>query len=167
MRRWLGVLVILLPAAGCGDGGPVLVPVQGRVTLDGEPLWFKSVRFIPEPGTPGVGAGANTAADGSYTLLAVRPGATRDVYGVPPGKYRVVVAEPLIPIEALPPESPDGTPAPAVGPLDPGPRKRPVIPARYSNPETTELRIEVPPGGGVIDLPLTSNPPLPLGPVLH
>lgn len=155
-RSALAVLAVTA-ATGCGDGGPPLVPVSGRVTLDGKPLAFKSVRFIPQPGTPGTGAGANTAANGTYTLIAVRPGATRDVKGVPPGAYRVVVTEPMFPI-AAPKEEPDGPPAPAIGLPESNPRKRPVIPSHYTNPETTKLRVEVPREGGVVDLPLSSRP---------
>jgi len=43
--------------------------VQGRVTIDGKPLAGKTVKFVPEPGTPGQGAGATTNAEGEYTLL--------------------------------------------------------------------------------------------------
>ena len=153
----LALLILAVVAAGCGNGGPALAPVRGRVTLDGRPLAFKSVRFHPEQGTPGAGAGANTDADGNYTLLAVRPGATRDVTGVPPGSYRVVVTEPAFPIAAAQPEGPAGEPAPATGLPDPRPRARPVIPSHYTNAETTELRVEVPREGGVRDLALKSR----------
>jgi hypothetical protein len=159
MKRAPALFAVVTAAlAGCADSGPALVPVHGKVTLDGKALAFKSVRFIPEPGTPGAGAGANTTGDGSYTLIAVRPGATRDVMGVPAGAYRVVVTEPMFPIEARPPEGPDGQPAPAVGPADAWPGKKPAIPSRYSDPETTPLRVEVPRQGGALDLPLTSRP---------
>ena len=68
-----GVLSLVpFTAVGCGDGFPKLVPVRGKVTLDDQPLAFKTVYFHPEPGTPGTGAAANTKEDGSYTLLAIR-----------------------------------------------------------------------------------------------
>lgn len=159
MRRLaLGAVLTAFLATGCGDGGPPLVSVHGKVTLDGKPLARKSVRFVPEPGTPGVGAGANTGEDGSYTLLAVRPGATRDTPGVPPGKYRVVVSEPVFPIEASAAPEADGSPAPAIGLPDARPRKKPSIPAAYGSPDTTKLHVEVKPDGGVIDLALSSKP---------
>lgn len=37
----------LLVVAGCGDGRPQRVPVSGRVLIDGQPLKFGYVRFIP------------------------------------------------------------------------------------------------------------------------
>jgi hypothetical protein len=160
-RSVWAALAALVLAAGCGDDGPKLVQVSGTVTVDGEPLARKTVRFYPEPGTPGQGAGASTGEDGKFTLIAVRPGATRDVSGVPPGTYRVVVTEPMFPIEAPLPEAPaDGSPAPAIGPPTPT-RKKPAgpgIPAAYTKPETTPLKVQVPEGGGVLDLPLSSKP---------
>src|SRR5690606_678215 len=66
---------LTLMACGCDADGPPLVRVQGVVTLDGQPLAGKAVRFIPDRDTPGAGAGANTNADGAYDLIAVRPGA--------------------------------------------------------------------------------------------
>lgn len=150
--------LLILAVLGCGDGGPPLVPVHGRLTLDGQPLPFKTVRFVPEPGTPGTGAGATTRADGTFTLLAVRPGATSDVKGVPPGWYRVVVTEPLFPIEPPPATAADGMPAPAIGLPDLRVRKQPSIPAAYTNAEASPLRMEVPRAGGEILLRLVLKP---------
>ncbi|MCE9561927.1 MAG: carboxypeptidase-like regulatory domain-containing protein [Planctomycetes bacterium] len=157
MQRFLVPLVLAVCAAGCGDA-PSLVPVRGTVTLDGKPLVYKNIRFLPEPGTPGIGAGANTDANGTYTLLAVRPGAVQDTPGVPPGAYKVVVGDPLIPIEEPVPEATGPEPAPAIGLSTSRPKKKQVlIPARYTKPETTPLRVDVPSDGGPIDLALTSG----------
>ena len=156
----LAGLAVLASATGCGDDGDPLVAVTGTITLDDQPLAWKSVRFFPEHGTPGQGAGASTDKDGAYTLLAVRPGATQDISGVPAGTYRVVVTEPLFPIDVPLPEEPaDGTAAPAIAPSAPR-TKRPSqpIPPLYQNPESTTLLIEVPAAGGVIDLKLLSKP---------
>lgn len=159
MRRdGLALLLGAALCAGCGDGGPPVVPVKGRVTLDGKPLALKSVRFVPQAGTAGLGSGANTAADGSYTLIAVRPGATRDVLGAAPGSYRVVVTEPMFPIESVKAEPEGDVPAPAIGLPEPAARKRPVIPPVYTTPEHTPLQVEVPREGGVLDLALKSRP---------
>jgi hypothetical protein len=157
MRRNPAPLVLLLAAAlGCGDG-PRLVPVSGKVTLDGKPLFHKSVYFHPQPGTPGNGAADVTKEDGSYRLLYIRSGATKVFPGAPPGAYRVVIAEAKIAAKEAPKGAEPPGPEPAVIPTMPW-RKRPVIPARYSNPETTPLSVEVSAGGGTIDLELTSRP---------
>ena len=34
----LAAVAFLLPLLGCGGDGPALVPVEGKVTLDGVPL---------------------------------------------------------------------------------------------------------------------------------
>jgi hypothetical protein len=41
-------LVICLSLAGCGDGRPHRVPVSGQVLVDGKPLAYGFVRFVPE-----------------------------------------------------------------------------------------------------------------------
>lgn len=51
--------------AGCGDGGPKLYPVSGRVTIDGEPLTYGYIRFVPTEGRP---SDAQLASDGTFTL---------------------------------------------------------------------------------------------------
>lgn len=146
--------------SGCGRSGPKLVPVDGTVFLDGQPLAYKSVLFFPEEGTAGNGAGGYTDGDGKYSLTAVVFGATRDYVGCPAGRYRVVVSEPSIPItEAdfgpLDGEEEGDEPAVAVGPMM-SPAMR-AIPAIYSSDETTPLVLEVPESGGVVDVELTSR----------
>jgi hypothetical protein len=148
----------LLP--GCGRSGPKLVPVDGTILLDGQPLAYKCVLFLPEEGTAGNGAGGYTNGEGKYSLFAVIFGVTRDYDGCPPGRYRVVVSEPVIPItEAdfgpLDAEEEGDEPAVAVGPvMSPATS---VIPALYTSEETTPLVREVPESGGAVDLELTSR----------
>lgn len=146
--------------AGCGPSGPELVPVNGTVSLDGEPLPFKSLMFIPEGETAGNGAGGYTNGEGSYSLIAVIFGATKDYDGCPPGRYRVVVSEPSIPITAADfgpsgGEDDGDEPAVAVGPVA-GPVAR-GVPTIYTSEETTTLILEVPDSGGVVDVELTSD----------
>lgn len=154
-RIGLGLLVLAL--AGCGDRAPALAPVKGRVTLDGKALAGKTLKFIPEDGTPGQGAGASTDQDGNYTLLAVRPGATKDMAGAPPGKYRVVVNEPMFPIDLPVQNADESEPVPAIGPPTTAPKQvQQAIPPIYRNPETTPLRVEVQKNGGDINIELVT-----------
>lgn len=149
----LGLLV------GCGPSSPKLVPVTGTVSLDGEPLAFKSLLFLPEGETAGNGAGGFTNGEGNYALTAVIFGATKDYDGCPPGRYRVVVSEPTIPITAadfgpLDEEEEGGEPAVAVGPTSEPSVKD--VPAVYTSEQTTTLVLEVPASGGVLDVELTT-----------
>ncbi len=144
---------------GCGRSIPELVPVEGTVFLDGKPLAYKSILFLPDKVTGGNGAGGYTDGDGKYYLLAVIFGVTSDYRGCPPGRYRVVVSEPMFPITAadfgpLDVEEEGDEPAPAVGPSSSPPKIR--VPAVYTSEQTTSLVGEVPETGGVVDLELTS-----------
>ena len=146
----LGTIVL----TGCGDSGPVLVPVEGTVTLDGKPLANKSLMFIPIDDTSGHGAGGSSDAKGKYTLRAVVPGATRDYPGIAAGRYRVNVFEPFIAINA-PVEEDGDEPAVAIGPGFGGGKWE--IPAVYGT-ERSPLVLEVPESGGVLNIELKSNP---------
>lgn len=44
-----------LAFAGCNDGRPTRVPVSGTVTLDGQPLTYGNVRFVPTSDRPSSG----------------------------------------------------------------------------------------------------------------
>ncbi len=158
MRKIVFALLIAV-ASGCGDPGPRLVPVSGKVTLDGVPLAHKTIQFIPETGTPGSGAGATSSADGAYELIATRGGALVDHKGACPGTYKVVVVEPMFPVIENPKPAPEnGEPAPAVGLPAPSQQKGKgqVIPRIYGARETTPLTIIVPEKGGMVAIELKS-----------
>jgi hypothetical protein len=80
----VGGLVLGLP--GCGDVEEKLIPVAGKVTLDGTPLTSGSVSFRPSGDSESQEQPTGTiSSDGSYRLhLHGREGA-------PPGRYKVVV----------------------------------------------------------------------------
>lgn len=41
-------MLLCITLTGCGDGRPPRVPVSGKVLIDGKPLKFGFVRFVPE-----------------------------------------------------------------------------------------------------------------------
>jgi hypothetical protein len=86
MPRFLFVPLLFL-AAGCGRE-PQLVPVSGRVTLNGTPLEGAAVYFQPSNGA-GLMPFGRTDADGRYTL---RVEEIRGV-GAAVGNYRVVITK--------------------------------------------------------------------------
>lgn len=69
---WLGVVAVALAVVGCGPSGPVLTPVNGVITLEGEPLEGAVVLFQPEEG--GKPATGLTDAAGAFTLTTFEPG---------------------------------------------------------------------------------------------
>jgi hypothetical protein len=141
-------LAACLCLSGCGGRNLNLVPVQGTATLDGEPLKNKSLLFTPAEGE-GIPGSANTDANGKYELLAIVTGLTEAKKGVPPGRYKVTASEPAIPIE--------GGDEEIEGMILPGEAVASGIPQRYQSTDTTPLVVEVPEGGGTIDLELTSS----------
>ena len=83
--RWCGLYFCALTLAGCGRTGPLpAVGVRGTVTFQGRPLVGGLVVFAPDHdrGVTGKPVSATVADDGSYAAE------------VPPGWYRVAVADP-------------------------------------------------------------------------
>jgi hypothetical protein len=128
------LLLVGLPLAGCGPGGPPLGTVSGTVTLDGKALPDALVEFQPEgQGSPSTGT---TDQQGRYELLYApgRPGAML-------GKHRVTIT-------TYRQESTDSGQAIEI------PER---VPPWY-NDQTTLVR-EVEAGEQTIDFPLSTTPP--------
>jgi len=140
MHLRLLVLLVACLAAGCG-GGPNVVPVSGRVTLDGKPVAGVHVSFQPVATegnkNPGGGSYAITDADGRFTLRLVEGGGA----GAAVGKHRVEITTRIEVDNAT-----DSVKAP---------NPKTVIPAKYNR--SSNLTFEVPPGGtDKADFALTS-----------
>jgi hypothetical protein len=50
-RLWAS-LIIAVASAGCGRGGPEIVPIEGTVTHNGEPVPNLRIYFVPTDGRP-------------------------------------------------------------------------------------------------------------------
>lgn len=139
----LAVLALLgacFTVGGCGGPDlnfPDLVPVDGTITQDGQPLAKVRVSFIPTGDTRGQGAMGSTDDQGHYSL------ATQHGEGAPVGQYKVVLSKLVMP------DGSDYEPQPDEGPMDSPARE--VLPPRYSNPEVSELTAAVPEGGTTVD----------------
>ena len=130
-----GVLCSVLCVCGCGgDGRPSLVPVTGKVTLNGEPIDGAMVGFQPQdiegynrPST------ATTDAQGSFTVGTY---GTDD--GIPEGSYRVTVRKSEV-IGKIPEgynlENPEENPRPL--------RTRLIVPEMYADAEASGLTVTV------------------------
>jgi hypothetical protein len=139
---------------GLGCGGPHQpVPVEGVVTLDGEPVAGAMVNFVLEGGDGKEGrmAYGSTDENGTFRLTTVQPND-----GALPGTYRVLVVktEPVPPGVPMPPfpNTPAGR-AERENFLDRvygnRPRKRDVLPEQYARLATTPLQVTVPTQGKV------------------
>jgi hypothetical protein len=140
-------VVVLLTTAGCGAKAdskmPGLVPVTGTITMDGKPLAGAAVSFVGTGTTQTIGAAGITDDTGKYELAV----ATGDK-GAAAGDYKVVVNKLVMA---------DGSPIPpgttSVAELS----TKNLIPPMYSDFTSSQLKATVPPGGGSIDLPLSSD----------
>lgn len=84
MLAWcLGVSIIVAMVGGCGQQRPRRVPVSGRVLLDGKPLTFGVVRFLPPESRPSTG---KLDDHGRFALSCFEPGD-----GAVPGTHAVEV----------------------------------------------------------------------------
>jgi hypothetical protein len=72
--------------AGCGSTDPQTVPVQGVVTLDGQPVEGATVVLMSGIQGSGNAARAVTKADGTFTLTTFK-----DDDGARPGRYKAIV----------------------------------------------------------------------------
>ena len=124
-----------LVAAGC-HRGPDLVPVNGQVTLDGQPVEGAAVMLHPENG--GRPATGKSDAAGQFALTTLSEGD-----GALPGKHKVTVA-----LTKMLREIKEGDP------WDESAVEY-VVPARYGSPQTSGLSAEVVDGMPPLELKLT------------
>ncbi|MBA4064383.1 MAG: hypothetical protein C0501_11850 [Isosphaera sp.] len=134
-----------LSAAGCGGG---VADVAGTVKYQGKPVVYGSVVVIGSDGVPKSGT--------------IRPDGTFRVDGVRVGAARVAVSSPRPPGSEPPPApKPKGgreeavdKPVPPVDPADPEViRNWVALPARYGDPDKSELTADVQ-SGRPLDLDL-------------
>jgi hypothetical protein len=123
-----GGFLCLLVLAGCGrdDGLGKLVPVSGRVLVDGKSLTAGHVSFRPDADrgnqSPHYPTGAIDSS-GTYTLY------TANRAGAPPGAYRIVIFAQDIPY---------GNSKQATTPIT-----KALVNSKYADAKTTDLTVEV------------------------
>ena len=134
---WKWVIVIsLIVCCGCQRAPDYTGKVRGRVTFNGNPL--SSGKVISSPTTGGRGATGAIQSDGTFVLKTI---GQED--GVAPGAHRLVV----LAFEG----SDDAN-------TNPEADRRPLIPARYSDPNRSGLTLDVVAGESrEIELKLTSD----------
>jgi hypothetical protein len=119
---WFGIgplsLILLI---GCGDSGPSLIPVAGRVTIDGKPATEGGVVFrsVSNEMVQLIGS---IQPDGMYSIMHNRN------LGAPAGEYRVAVL--VTETQMTADGKPTGLP-------------RTLSNRKFSDPKSTPLKIEV------------------------
>lgn len=131
LARTLGLLLLVVGIAGCGEKGQRLSPVSGKVTFQGKPVAKGTIRFSSPQAA--VDILANLQSDGTYNVRMAR-GA-----GLPEGTYKAAI----VPPQASAP----------VGTMTlPPPPSCPDIPEKYRNPSTSGLTLTVKPGGSPFNI---------------
>ena len=110
----MGMLILVL--AGCGSPHGPLAPGRGKVTLDGKPLTDGFVKYVPtESNSLRTFPSGKIDATGAYQVFVTGH------KGIPYGSYKATV----VVLER------EGEPA------------KVSVPSKYSNWETTPLKVEV------------------------
>jgi hypothetical protein len=133
----LAVAFGLLMIVGCGSNDG-LVPVSGKVTLDGKPLTDAAVGFFADAG--GVPAVATTDAQGNFTLSTHKPGD-----GATPGQNVVTITKQSNVDTKKPVE--EGVIV----------QMRNESPVKYFSPQTSDIRIQVKNGMEPVTIELKSG----------
>ena len=84
-----GLILVIAALVGCSDGRPARLAVSGQVLIDGKPLTYGYIRFVPQGGRP---SGGRLDEQGRFTLSCYG-----ENDGIIPGVHRVEVdgSEPL------------------------------------------------------------------------
>jgi hypothetical protein len=132
---WLLAGLVLL--VGCAGSPPPVTEAEGTVLLDGNPLPFAQVEFLPELSRFGaeMNSTATTDEKGHYRLICgykQQPGAVV-------GKHRVLIREAPTPAEY---RGMSGEKQEAAARYAAGLKNRP-IPGQYSTAATTTLTVDV------------------------
>jgi hypothetical protein len=125
------------------------VGVSGVVTMNGKPLDFARVTFVPKEGSnvQGFGGTGSTDSTGKYEVRSLA--GEEMVVGVPPGSYKVTINRMV---------KPDGTvmnPDAMEPPMNSGARSS--IPMKYTGTESTPFSATVSSSGGTYDFELKSE----------
>lgn len=127
-------MCLLLFVVGCSQGGdkwkdkrPKTVKAAGMLFLEGKPLEGAQVVLVGGQGGSGL-----SGADGSFRLSTFPPDE-----GVVPGAYKVMIVKSAVPQNPEPGSEESSTPQYA----------KLLVPAKYTDPETSGISVEIPEAG--------------------
>lgn len=137
-------MLALIALIGCGDSGPKVVPVSGKVTLDGNPMSLGMVTFHPDESKGNNTVGTPTGmiqSDGTYKLNF------NGKDGAPIGWYKVTVNSMGMPTNM------GNMPAQDMSKMNQNTTK---VNAKFQKPETgLSVEIVSSPAAGAYDLKVT------------
>jgi hypothetical protein len=143
-------VALLFGTPGCGPKRPETAPVNGKVTIAGQPVTQGKIIFYPEQGRSAIGT---IAADGSYhlTTFELNDGALL-------GKHVVTIQATNVAGPALPASFEEelnqgisGNPVSAPATIEW------IVPEKYSRRETTTLKAEVGRESNAVDFHLPAE----------
>lgn len=132
--RMIAVTMLMMPL-GCGRSvGPRFVPVEGRVSLGGQPLTIGTIHFVPDTsqGNDGPMSRGVLRSDGSFSMHG--PG--RHI-GAVVGPHRVYLTMPLPVIATPTPVMVNGEVVVRDPPRGGADATVPKVPKKYLQPETS------------------------------
>ena len=143
----LSLCFVVLLSSGCNKKRMKgLVPAQGVVTLNGEPVAGAMIMFTPvQIGTEAVAASTTTDEKGAFKMTTVDPGD-----GVFPGDYNVTVVKDEfqggLTLEQARVNSQNPDEARKQGSVEEATVIH-YLPAKYADMNTTDLKVSIPAGG--------------------
>jgi len=131
----------LIALAGCGGGLGKLEPVEGKISVGGQPLTAGDVTFHPEDAKLKATIVGKVGSDGAYKMT------TNGKPGVPKGKYKVTVTTIVLSGGTGDPGAmKPGGPAASTGP----PKRQ--ANEKYESVGTSGLSVDVPGGNYTFQL---------------
>lgn len=143
---------MLVTNGGCGEDGPKMARVRGKITVDGKaPTQLGKIHFVPQVGPPAMG---EIQPDGSFELHSRQPGD-----GAVVGDHGIYFSAPpldspthYVPGEGFLPETQEMWEAAAAAA-----RQQQFPPARYRALETSGLTHTVEEGSNTFDFDLEGD----------
>lgn len=132
-------LILAFVAVGCGGGKETLVPVEGKLLVDGQPLDGVVVTFIPDVKINRRGGSGTTGPTGVFEVTDL----DQNLPGLPAGKYTVAYSRKRLPDGSAAAEPVEGKPA------DPGIIQVETFPAHLlaPDPKLAVNQVEIPKDG--------------------
>ena len=160
VRFFCAPLCVVTLFLGCGGpSNPKTHKVTGVVTLDGEPVEAANVTFVPRDTKGGLSAAAGTTdASGKYELTSfvANDGAMEGDFDIKVAKYvsKDGKVQEVPDANAPQPDGSQGMQGYSINPNTPVQVFKNVLPPKYENQNSSELKYTVKSPGGTYDIQL-------------